>query len=306
MKVRWGTAWLRSRKWLKAGWVFTAVLVAVYAGLIRPSQAFHGIASEKTTALAAIERNRHWLVPLPESVDNAGLAAGVIAGVPGAGVFHRARMTLTQPEDVPDRKLVRATSINLLVKSPAASAETIRSLTERAGGFLVEWQTNGAQDATSASVRVRVPVPRFEEVRAEIRKLALRIEGEQLQAEDVTKQYVDRQARLHNLHAQEAQYLSILKQARTVKDTLDVSEKLSDVRSEIEQQQREFETLSKQVETVEISVSLHSESEANVFGVRWRPLYELKLGLMQGLEAWLVTPAPCFRSSSICRQFCCG
>jgi|KBSMisStandDraft_5_1062788.scaffolds.fasta_scaffold00058_18 hypothetical protein len=119
MKLRWGTAWLRSRKWLKAGWVFTAVLVAVYAGLIRPSQAFHGIASEKTTALAAIERNRHWLVPLPESVDNAGLAAGVIAGVPGAGVFHRARMTLTQPEDVPDRKLVRATSINLLVKSPS-------------------------------------------------------------------------------------------------------------------------------------------------------------------------------------------
>jgi Domain of unknown function (DUF4349) len=77
---------------------------------------------------------------------------------------------------------------------------------------------------------------------------------------------------------------SILKQARTVKDTLDVSEQQNGVRGEIEQQQAEFETLSKQVETVAITVSLHSEAEANVFGLRWRPLYELKLALMQGLE----------------------
>ncbi len=69
-----------------------------------------------------------------------------------------------------------------------------------------------------------------------------------------------------------------------MKDKLDVSEKLNGVRGEIEQQQAEFEALSKQVETVAIAVSLHSEAEANVFGLRWRPLYELKLAAMQGLE----------------------
>src|SRR6266849_8528144 len=118
---------------------------------------------------------------------------------------------------------------------------------------------------------------------AEIRKLGLRVESEQLEAEDVTRQHVDQQAHLRNLRAQEAQYLTILKQAKTVKDTLDVSEKLNGVRGEIEQQQAEFEALSKQVETVAITVSLHSE-EANVFGLHWRPLYELKLAVMQGLE----------------------
>jgi hypothetical protein len=71
---------------------------------------------------------------------------------------------------------------------------------------------------------------------------------------------------------------------KTVKDTLDVSEKLNGVRSEIEQQQAELEAFSKQVETVAITVSLHSEAEANVFGLRWRPLYELKLAGIQGLE----------------------
>jgi len=69
-----------------------------------------------------------------------------------------------------------------------------------------------------------------------------------------------------------------------VKDTLDVSEKLNAVRGEIEQQQAEFEALSKQVETVAITISLHSEAEAQVFGLHWRPLYEIKLAMMQGLE----------------------
>src|SRR5207302_8287111 len=142
----------------------------------------------------------------------------------------------------------------------------------------------GAQDATNASLTIRVPVGRFAEVVAEIRKLGLRVESEQMEAQDVTKQYVDQQAHLRNLRALEAQYLTILQQAKTVKDTLNVSERLNAVRGEIEQQQAEFETLARQVETVAITVSLHSEAEANVFGLHWRPSYELKLAMMQGLE----------------------
>jgi hypothetical protein len=53
-----------------------------------------------------------------------------------------------------------------------------------------------------------------------------------MEAEDVTRQYVDEQAHLRNLRAQEAQYLTILKQAKTVKDTLDISEKLNAVRAD--------------------------------------------------------------------------
>jgi len=285
MKVHWHELLASQRKWLKTGWLITAVIVAVYGGLIRPSQAFRGVAMERTTALAAIERNRHWLIPLPQSVDNATLAAGVVGGAPGAVGIHSARMTyLSTADELTDRKLVRTSSIDLLVKHPAEAAKKIRSLTEHVGGFLVKSQTNGAQDATNASLTIRVPAARFAEVGAEIRKLGLRVENEQIEAEDVTRQYVDQQAHLRNLRAEEAQYLAILKQAKTVKDILEVSEKLNGVRGEIEQQQAEFETLSKQVETVAITVSLHSEAEASWFGFRWRPGYELKLAVMQGLE----------------------
>ena len=286
MKITWGTFWQRSRKWLKTGWLITAFLVAVYGGVIRPSRAFRGIAMEKTTALAAIERNRHWLVPLPESVDNATLAAGIIGGFAGGIAPRSVQMAtyLPKSESLTERQVVRTSSIDLLVKSPAEEADKIRALTEHVGGFLVRLQTNGARDATNATLTIRVPVARFEEVGAEIRKLGMRVESERMEAEDVTRQYIDQQARLRNLHAQEAQYLTILKLAKTVKDTLEVSEKLNGVRGEIEQQQTEFETLSKQVETVAMTVSLRTEAQANVFGVQWRPSYELKIAAMQGLE----------------------
>ncbi len=212
MKTTWGTFWLGSRKWLKTGWLVTAFLIAVYGGVIRPSRAFRGIAMEKTTALAAIERNRHWLLPLPGSVDNATLAAGIIGGVPGVVTPRSVSMMTYSPksESLNERQVVRTSSIDLLVKSPAEAADKIRSMTEHAGGFLVRLQTNGAKDATNATLTIRVPIARFEEVGAEIRKLGLRVESEQMEAEDVTRQYIDQQARLCNLRAQEAQYLTIL------------------------------------------------------------------------------------------------
>jgi hypothetical protein len=295
MEIAWHALWQRSygwlKRWQKAEWpktagVIAALLFAVHNGVIRPLNAFHGIAQSRATGLAAIEANRHWLVPLPKSVDNATLAEGIVGGVPAEIVRHAAvaMFNASTSDDQPDRKLVRTASIDLLVKRPAEAAEKIRALTERVGGFLVKSQTNGAQDATNASLAIRVPAARFSEVAAEIRSLGLRVESEQSDAEDATRQYVDQQAHLRNLRAQETQYLSILRQAKTVKDTLEVSEKLNGIRGEIEQQQAEFETLSKQVKTVAITVSLRSEAQATLFSVRWRPSYELKLAMAGGLE----------------------
>jgi Domain of unknown function (DUF4349) len=153
------------------------------------------------------------------------------------------------------------------------------------GGFLVNSETNGDQGTSVALMAIRIPADRFENARAEIRKLGLRVESEKLAAQDVTKQYVDQAARLRNLRAQETKYLGILKQAKTVKETMEVSDKLNEVRGEIEQQQAEFDALSKQVETVALTISLRAEAEAKVFGLNWRPLYQLKLATRQGIDS---------------------
>ena len=184
-----------------------------------------------------------------------------------------------------DRKLVRTGSLELTVNSPADVAEQIRRLAESMGGYLESAQIGGTKDAPTADITIRVPATHFEDAKARIRGLAARVESEKTDATDVTRQYVDMQARLHNLRAEQVQCLTIMKSAFKVDDLLQVAEKLSEVRGEIEQQQAEFQTLRKQVETVAISISLRTLADTEVFGLNWRPLYQLKLGLRNGLAA---------------------
>ena len=190
------------------------------------------------------------------------------------------------PAAVADRKLVRTGSLELTVKNPADAAEQIRRMAENMGGYLESAQIGGTKDAPTADITIRVPAARFEDAKAEVRKLGMRVESEKTDATDVTRQYVDMQARLRNLRAEEAQYLTIMKSAFKVDDLLQVAQKLSEVRGEIEQQQAEFQTLSKQVETVAISISLRTLADAQVFGLNWRPLYQLKVVMRNGLEAF--------------------
>jgi hypothetical protein len=184
-----------------------------------------------------------------------------------------------------DRKTIRTASLDVIAKNPRDISEQIRQIAAHVGGFVEKSETYGEAVSSSASLVIRVPVDKFEQVREQIHRLGIRVQSENIQAEDVTKQYVDQAARLRNSKAQEVQYLGILKSAKTVKDTLEVSEKLDGVRGEIEQQQAEFAALSKQVETVAFSISLRAEADAQVFGLNWRPLYQLKLSARQGLES---------------------
>jgi len=182
-------------------------------------------------------------------------------------------------------KTVQTGTLMLTVKNPAEACDRIRQLAEQMGGFLVDSETTGNGGSSSASLSIRIPAARFEEAQAEIRKLASRVEIAKLSAKDVTKEYVDRAARIRNSKAQEAQYLGILKRASTIKETLDVVAKLNEVRGEIEQQQAEFDALTKEVETVALAISLQADEEAQVFGLHWRPLYQLKLAARDGLDS---------------------
>jgi hypothetical protein len=210
---------------------------------------------------------------LSASLDSQAVSMGV-ASAGGNGV--RETLGFLGPVDssgyAEERKMIRNASMDLVVQRPKEASDSIRQLAEKAGGFLVSAEVNGGDTAVSASLTIRVPVSKFEEIRAGISKLGLRVEGEKLAAQDATKQYVDLSAQLRNLRAQETQYLGILKQARTVKDTVEVSDKLNEVRTQIDQQQAEFEALSKQVETIALTVSLRADSDVQVFGLRWRPL----------------------------------
>ena len=300
MAIRWGAFSSKSKNVLKTGWLVTAGVVALYLGVIEPRDQSRGIAMERGTGLASVSGRVGWQ-PLSlwrqRSIAPHFARTSSAQGIVGGVFVDRAAVvnaSLVAPsvngsggEDEgtsPYRKLVRTASLSLTVRAPAQVADQIIQRAQGAGGFLVASNVNGGMDATSAAVSIRVPAAKFEEVRAQIRKLSGRVESESIEAQDVTRQYVDQEARLRNLRDEEEQYLGILHKAQTVRDTLEVSDKLNEVRGAIEERQAEFETLSKQAETVVFNISLRAESDAQVFGLNWRPLYQLKIAAREGLD----------------------
>jgi uncharacterized protein DUF4349 len=218
----------------------------------------------------------------------------------GGGGVYRAESQIRLPESValasngaPDaldtRKFVRNGSLDLLVNDVGQSTTKIGSIVTGVGGFL-EKSTQTNSGGHSASVTVRVPAARLDPVIVQIKALATTVDRESVEARDVTREYIDLDARLRNAQAEEAQYLQILKRATTIKDTLDVTEKLADVRGRVEQMQGEMKFLTAQIEMSTLEIQLRAEADAAVAGIHWRPLRQAKIAaseMVAGLADWV-------------------
>jgi dsDNA-binding SOS-regulon protein len=191
MKLVLGNFWQKRNNWLKAGWLIIAGLMALYFGAIRLYEG-RGVSAEKGSGVAAAqwEPVSLWQQSPYERVLDAGQRqvsrVAMIAGGTGDAPPQHAAMRSYLPASQPlaadaDRKLVRNSSMEVVTKDPADTAEKIRQVAERLGGFLVKSVTNG-QDAQSAFLAICVPANRFEEARAEIRKLGVRVDSERVEA----------------------------------------------------------------------------------------------------------------------------
>ena len=217
-----------------------------------------------------------------------------------AAKFRVAQMA-EQPEDKlsldqaiagPEKKLVHNAELGLMVGNVRAAVEQIQRLAELNHGEIDKLEiTDSSGGLPSATVVVRVPASGLTSAIVEFKKIAARTDREQFNTRDVTREFYDNEAHMRNLHAEEQQYLAILKQAHTVKDTLEVSEKLSGVRDRIERLQTQMQLMTHDIEMSVVTIVLMQESDGPVSGTRWRPLHDLRIAgheLLAGMGEWLV------------------
>jgi len=265
-----------------AGWRALAPLLMAFVLL--------GTSCEKKAAPLALSKARS---TMPAS--NRGEALNYFGAEGGGGGYDRAPASVSvalasarQSDTLDARKIIRNGSLDLLVNDVSQSIDKIGSIVTGVGGF-VEKSTQTNSGGHSASVTVRVPAARLDPVIVQIKALAATVDREGVEARDVTREYIDLDSRLRNAQAEESQYLQILKRATTIKDTLDVTEKLSDVRGRIEQLQGEMKYLTSQIDMSSLEISLRAEADAAVAGIHWRPLRRAKIAMSEmvsGLADW--------------------
>jgi|SRR5579859_1237804 len=191
----------------------------------------------------------------------------------GGGVYRIAPGTVYASE----RLIIRNGDMEIAVDDVAGNWERVTALAQQFGGYVERSSLTGAEARSqNAEIILRVPAAKLDEVRAAVRKLAQHVDSDSVEAKDVTREYVDLDARLRNAKASEEQYLAILKRATAVKDIVEVTDKLGEIRGQIEQLQAELKLLSSQIEMSTLTVKLHPVAEAQIAGIYWRPWLNLK------------------------------
>lgn len=302
------TAWKANRHWVAAGFLgATALFLLLIFMNWRNEQ--RGIASSRATGLAAVnswsmqsmwrsspllpwrqrERVRpvgvDYLTPSPKLVAGSSMR-GVIGGVggtpPPAAVAYNSPSNASS--EITERQVIRTGSIEIIVSDPLQTAEELRALAVNFSGFVVSSNVNGSDEGTRlAQVSMRIPAAHFDEARAEVRKVAKTVEQDNIEAHDVTRESVNQEAALRNARAEEAQYLAILKRAAAVKDVLEVSSRLAEVRGRIDELEGDLQLLHHQVEMSLLTISIRGIAVAQAFGLHWRPLCEAKVSLRGAL-----------------------
>jgi len=129
------------------------------------------------------------------------------------------------------------------------------------GGFVVESfasQGSGKRIAEGSLV-FRIPAESYDSALSRLRELG-RVESLEESGQDVSKEFVDLNARIRQLRAVEAQLLELLQRADDVPAALAVQNQLSQVQLDLEQARGRLQYLDNRVAFATISMSMHELS----------------------------------------------
>ncbi len=180
-----------------------------------------------------------------------------------------------------DRMIVRTVELSMVVAATEPTLQSINALVADAGGYVTDSRTWRENEQLRARVVVRVPADRLGVTLEAFKKLAVRVERENISGRDVTEEYSDLDAQLTNLEATERELRELLTEVRQrtqkAEDILQVYQELTRIRGEIERVKGRMQYLSNQTALATITLDLIPDVLARpVVEPGWRPLETLK------------------------------
>ena len=188
------------------------------------------------------------------------------------GAATKGNWSSTSPADgsssVDDtRKIIKNVSLNLETKEFDKALTDLVSMTESAGGYVESSYVTGKSYSDysgtvtrSATYTLRVPAAGLD---AYVTALSgsFNVLSRQESSTDITDSYFDAQARLDSLVTQEERLLAMLEKAEDLEYMLQLEDKLSQVRYEIESYSSTLQRYDKSVAMATINVSLQEVVE---------------------------------------------
>lgn len=160
-----------------------------------------------------------------------------------------------------DRKIIRDANLVLIVKDIVKSKTTVDSLVKKHKAYYSNETYNNTDYEHNCYLGIRVPAENLDALIAEIEKEVGEVYNKNINARDVTEEYIDLDTRLKNKRNYLNRYTELLKQAKTIKDILEIQTKIRELEEEIESTTGRLKYLTNQVNFSTLNLQLSKRTD---------------------------------------------
>jgi len=183
--------------------------------------------------------------------------------MPGARTFSQESNPAVQEyaEPVPERKIIRDGDISIETKDIRKKKNQVDTLIRSFKAYLASEAFYDNVASLDYNLTVRIPAENYDFFISALEKGPDRILNKNIRARDVTEEYYDVTTRLNSKKEVEKRYLQILAKASSVKDILEIEEKLGQIREEIESTEGRLRLLENQVSYSTLNIYITQPKE---------------------------------------------
>jgi len=179
------------------------------------------------------------------------------------------------------RMIIRDAKMSLVVRDAVDVLQKVTVLVDAKGGYVAESRQWKEGEQIRASATLRIPATQLMPVLAAVRGLAIRVESENVTAQDVSQEYSDLRAQIKNLQATETELRELLKtiRERTQKasEIMEIYTEITKVRGEIDRIQGRIQYLSQMTSLSTVTLELIPDVlAAPVVEPGWQPVATVK------------------------------
>ncbi|OAQ39190.1 hypothetical protein A5893_11020 [Pedobacter psychrophilus] len=160
-----------------------------------------------------------------------------------------------------NKKIIKDGSLSIKSKNIGESKKNIDAVLKTMNAYYETENLQNDNNQASYDLKIRIPSVNFEKLISAIEKGNDEVLNKNIQARDVTEEFVDLTSRLESKQAYLIRYKALLSKASTIKDILEIEEKIRVIQEEIESAQGRLKYLKDQVSFSSLSVNLFQEKE---------------------------------------------
>ncbi len=192
-------------------------------------------------------------------LDSAGVDSVGTSG--GGSVKNNVDVTVDT-----DRKMIRTVNLTAETREFEQAMTTLEDQVRQLGGYIESLETyNGSKYSGSGSTRysnmtARIPKANLYEFLESVSGVCNVVRKNE-DIKDVTLSYVDIESRRDTLRTEQERLLSFLEKAETVQEIIDLEERLSEVRYQLESMEARLRTMDNQVDYATVNLNLSEVRE---------------------------------------------